>query len=131
MEHSPKTQMALFQPNNKPFSLSKLFHRFWPHTPLHSHQFSGMRFVIKTHTLPAVSQAKTRSQTQIHRDKKSQTQIRINPYKIHKHKSQPMHHQDLLRERERERERATIVRLNLINHLVGFILCQICLYFSN
>ena len=23
------------------------------------------------------------------------------------------------------------VRLNLINHLVGFILCQICLYFSN
>ena len=25
----------------------------------------------------------------------------------------------------------TFVRLNLINHLVGFILCQICLYFSN
>ena len=24
-----------------------------------------------------------------------------------------------------------IVRLNLINHLVGFIPCQICLYFSN
>ena len=23
------------------------------------------------------------------------------------------------------------VRLNLINHLVGFIPCQICLYFSN
>ena len=23
------------------------------------------------------------------------------------------------------------VRLNFINHLVGFILCQICLYFSN
>ena len=23
------------------------------------------------------------------------------------------------------------VRLNLINHLVGFISCQICLYFSN
>ena len=24
-----------------------------------------------------------------------------------------------------------VVRLNLINHLVGFIPCQICLYFSN
>ena len=24
-----------------------------------------------------------------------------------------------------------LVRLNLINHLVGFIPCQICLYFSN
>ena len=24
-----------------------------------------------------------------------------------------------------------VVRLNLINHLVGFILCQICLCFSN
>ena len=23
------------------------------------------------------------------------------------------------------------IRLNLINHLVGFIPCQICLYFSN
>ena len=27
--------------------------------------------------------------------------------------------------------RLTAVRLNLINHLVGFIPCQICLYFSN
>ena len=36
---------------------------------------------------------------------KSQTQIETDPYKIHKHKSQPIHHQDLPRERERERER--------------------------
>ena len=30
-------------------------------------------------------------------------------------------------------EKSTIgfVRLNLINNLIGFILCQICLYFSN
>ena len=28
-------------------------------------------------------------------------------------------------------ERDNIVRLNLINHLVGFIPCEICLYFSN
>ena len=28
-------------------------------------------------------------------------------------------------------QKGEIVRLNLINHLVGFISCQICLYFSN
>ena len=36
-------------------------------------------------------------------------------------------------EREREKERCIkqFVRLNVINHLVGFIPCQICLYFNN
>ena len=83
--------MPLFQPNIKPLSLSKLFHCFWPHTLLHSHQFLGMRFAIKTHKLLAVSQPKSRSQTQIHRDIKSQTQISTNP-------------SPRFAERERERE---------------------------
>ena len=36
-----------------------------------------------------------------------------------------------LRSEGKQRRLVGIVRLNFINHFVGFIPCQICLYFSN